>query len=495
MVLTIESSRLEVYHPGNRNPNNQPDFVIPGDHIDTLSLSERIQNAADSASVSLYNDHARYTGQLQHRDMFIFGVTLRKRGPNVPSAYGLTDYGLGQYGGVSPLSREWCGLIRGNIKNSYLGKFQNKIDFEAVDFVFGVLDDRVITESYTEREVADVVRDMVNMKAPEVDLNGVENTGVVTDVFFDGMNLRDAIIELSNHADAVVYATGNTLYFKPLETLSSVFDLDAHDIGEVSISSNDDGMANTVRVDGGTASEIYSQQTTQDEYTTITDTDRVAHQFQMPKATVSNIELWTNTTGSQADMTVRIQADDNGSPTGMENTKLDIAKRTLSYQFLDDDGYTTFSMPDHKAPGQTLWLIAQTNGGEQQVGIDTASGDPAYNAKYEYPVAVRASDNQSVDKYGTIEQVRARENLKTFDAAYSFGQSLLEHSHAPEKTVSGPVQSARLHQIHPGALVNAQFPMGDVSGDYIITERSDQYGENAAIILNTTVQAQKTSTL
>ena len=493
MVLNVESAQLEVYHPGN--DTIEPDLVIPGPHIDSASVSKRVQKEMDKVKFDIHNDHAQYTGEIQHRDRLIFRTVLRANSPGLAGeGYGLSSYGLASYGGRSPpIVREWAGLIKGPIEVEYTNAYDSHLTFDATDFAFGILDDRIITKAAKETPAGEIVREIVDQVAPELNADGVEYNFDQTDYFANSRNGLKAVMDVADQADAILSGTGRTIHFRDPNQIEADFTLQWQDIGPPSVRYNDDDLVTRLRVDGGTAPETYDSQQVQTGYATITQDDPVIQQFKMPKNKVAEIELWTRPTGSNSNYVVRLQADDNGSPVNPSNNREDIAKKTLSHEFIGQDSFTTFLFPDHNAPGRTLWMIIQTEGDEQEIGVNDL-GVPAYRAKYEYPIAID-KEGPTADQYRTIHRQRKRENLSTFAAANDFAEGALEHSKHPETVLEADVQSARLHAVDPGAVLFLDLEEVDAQGRFLVMERDDDYGGDAGALLSSTVKLQELSTV
>lgn len=493
MVLSIESAELQVYHPGNES-DRSPDLTIPGKHIASASISQRVHKEMDKVTFEIHNDHARYTDAVQHRDRIVFRTVLRDEAVgHTGEGYGLSSFGLDSHGGRSPpIVREWTGLIKGPIVTEYTNDYDSILSFDASDFVFGILDDRIITIGKRETPGDEIARQIVEESAPEIDTSGIGRFDQ-TDYFGNARNALKALIDVAEQVDGILSGHGRTISFQPRDSIEASFNLRWQDIGTLSIRYNDDNLTTKVRVDGGTAPETYDSQQTQTGYQTISQNDQMLQQFEMPKSTVAEIELWTHPTGSEANYVVRLQADDDGEPVNASETREDIAKKTLSHEFIDTDGFTTFQFPDHNAPDRLLWMIIQTEGEDQEIGIND-TGTPAFRAKYKYPVAIQR-EGATINQYRPIEEQRKRKNISTFSAANDLAKASLEHSQYPETVVETDINSVRLHTVDPGTVLSLDFEEVGATGDFLVMQREDEYGSSAGALLSSTVKLQELATV
>ncbi len=216
---------------------------------------------------------------------------------------------------------------------------------------------RVYFNAFEGRQISGssdaILETVLDDKAPEIGQSQIEAVSETTDFFADGTEVFTIVEELAVQGDAILANDGEDLVFKRISDIPIEFELargTGGDISDYEVGGSDDELANWVRVDGGTGTAIGDEQTTQDSYTTVTESSRLTHQLSTRKSEIDRLELWTRTTGSGEDVTVRLQKDDGGAPIAPDDRQSDIARRTLDSLFVSDDGYTTFSFSRTHAP-------------------------------------------------------------------------------------------------------------------------------------------------
>jgi len=474
MTEKVAEARIDGFKP--TNSGTTPDYQIPGDDILALSSSERAQELIDSGRLTLENGAFSYTGTLTSGDRLRF-LTRRP--------------------GENSLNHRWTALAR-TVEHRQVGPTIGEVEVTADDWVFGVLDTRDVTDAFETAQISganDAILDTIlDDRAPEIDTSAVEAFTEDMSITWSGASLLDAVNELAERVNAVVYADDTTLGFVALDGKSAKFGIGDADVGLPVVRENDDKLANVVRVNGGQGVEPFSTQETQDGYTTVTNSSRLTTQISHPKAEVARVGAWTNPTGSGESVSVRVQADDgSGNPTNPSSRESDIARRTLAAPFLTSDGFTTFLMPGHKLPDPNPWLIIESDGSTgQDIGIDTSTGEPAYRAHYSYPLDTVASDRGSIDEYGRREATVKRDDLTTRQEAQNHAETVLGHTRVPDREFSAPAESARVHALSPGDVVSVNEPQLNAVGDYLVTEVSREYD---GVNLYTDITAQEVDTI
>lgn len=481
MTLYPTAASLSVYHPGASDPH----LVINGaeDEGDFAGadVSSRIQEWIDTASFDLYNHHGDYSGEITHGDKLVFEWTTRSGTRLTDARYGHTRYGYARAGGHAGYETDsWTGMVTGTLTHTQHGGGQLTTSVEAADFVFAVLGSRLVYDSFEDRQVAGTADSIVNTvvadEAPEIDLDGVATVDQALDTFADGTNLLEFLVEIARESDSILAADGESLIFKPMSDVTPEFELRTEHFGTGETRATDDGLRNDIRVDGGTDYDLDEAQTTQDAYQTVTESNRLTYQLTTRKAQLDRVEVWTRPTGSEEAVTVRLQKDSGGAPVAPDDTQSDLVNKQLAHHFLADGDFTTFLLGEHTLPEPAPWLIIESGGTDgQDIGIDSATGNPTFRSHYQFPVAVKVNEPDSVRQFRRREDAIQKENISTMGAARSIGDAALAHDSRPERELSVDAQSPRAHRLRPGEVVATEFPRLTVDGEYIVTERSDTY--------------------
>lgn len=497
MTRYVVDLELRGWRPGTPN-SDPPDYTIPGTDVrGQLKHGRRLNGLVDEGSVTLYNTGGRYTGGSG------YGGGLYSGG------YSTVDVRDGdrlelwtQFEGESGLSRRWTAMVRYD-RFERLEARESRAHYNLDDYVFGVLNFREIRQSYEDQAVAKapsdgddgILNEILQEEAPEIDRSGIETFSVGTSVYYTGKSLLDVVSDLASRGKAYAASDGTALVFAPLRDLSVDFTLTADDHGPLENQVNTSMLANEVRVDGGEQSAVDDEQTTQDSYQTVTASSRLTHQLQTRKSEVSRIELWTNPTGSGESVVVRLQADDGGSPQDPSSKETDIARRTLTKNFLASDDYTTFLIPEHTLPDRNPWVIVESSGSTgQDIGIESASGEPTYKAYYPYPLNSVIEDPSSQDKYRRRTHSVRDDNLQSRRATTDLASSTLRRRQQPASKIQFEARSNRAHSLAPGDLITVQEPVERVDGDYVVTETRDRYNADTNR-LETTITARDLTTL
>ncbi len=474
MSRSVLDAEIEVYKPDNTS--DTPDFVVPSRDIHQISIKKRLKALKDKGSIKLDNTAGKYANGLGYGESY----GLHYGAPN-PITTGDKIVVRTRLEGEESLTDRWTAIAHPPSYQS--GPGNRTIEFKASDFVFQVLSWRVYFNAFEDRQISGsedaILETVLDDKAPEIGQSQIEDVGETTDFFADGTGLFTIVEELAAQGDAILANDGEDLVFKRISDIPVEFDLArgaAGDISDYEVAGSDDELANWVRVDGGTGTAIGDEQTTQDSYQTVSESSRFTHQLSTRKSEIDRLELWTRTTGSGEDVTVRLQKDDGGAPVAPGDRQSDIARRTLASQFIDDEGFTTFIFPEHTLPEPSPWIIIETDGSSgQDIGIDSSTGEPAFKAYFPFPLNVRTSDRESMDEYRRREVRLKNDQLGTRTATQAQAQSTLEHRSEPRQTLSADALSVRAHNLNPGEAVGVDFPKDRARGTFLVTEANDTY--------------------
>ena len=479
----FEAARVDIYE--TESTADTPDIQIPDDDIQSLEISEKLQDRIDSAKITLSATSPKYTkeGAITSGDRLHF---YAGEDDSVGRAYGSGVYGEGTYSGSAP---RWVGIVRNRTpKREHANKWTLELDVE--DWVFGKLNDVDIRNVWRNTPVATdpsqtvANRGIVNQvldEVPGVKPNGVEPVDVGTDYYTSGKSALDVLVDLLALGDSAMYADGQTVVFKPLSEITPSFSPSPSDMLTYGCRITADDLITNVVVHGGTepAPSKTAKQLTRDSSATVTDTNRITMPIVVEKSQLDQIDVWTRPLDSSEDsLTLRLQRDDNGQPIDVGNTDADIngGKKQLSHEFLEHDGWTTFIFPDHTLPGGTIWLILESDGETgQRIGVNSVNGEPAIQGYYPYPVGVEKSNPEAERKYGRRDASLKDDTLRTFKAARQAANSKLRHSSEPTKEFRYSANSREAFGVSVGEILDVNFPDVDAVGTFIVTERTDSY--------------------
>jgi len=458
-MMNVEDARIDVFKPGNASDNPaDADTQIPVADIDQVEVSNRARDLVDRGELRIRNEGFNYTGAVTSGDRVEFRIERED------------DAGL---------RRRWTGLVR-NVTHEMTGPNKATLAAEVDDYVFGILDMRTVTDAYVGRRIAgtqdSILELILDEKAPELTIDSA-NISTEAAPTWNGTDLIDACSELAEQADAVLYGEDRTLSFKPIDARPVLWAIDENDRGLPTVRVVDDHLSNELRVNGGTALDDDATQTNQSAWTTVTNSSRLTTQITMRKSRIARFHLYTDPrrTGSGDDLSVRVQADDGGAPKAPNSRESDVSRRTLGAEFLAEDGYTAFIMPEHVLPERQVWILLESGGSTgQDIGVDS-NNVPAYRAEYPYPLDTVLTADSSIDEYRRRERTLRNESLDSRNRAETYGAAILRRTDEPARTVEFPAESTRAHDLGTGDVIGVPLPKIDMNDNAIVTEVRDTY--------------------
>lgn len=473
MTRQIIDAELEVFKPDNQS--DDPDTTIPRGDLDKVSINSRIQDLIDTGRITIDNDDGQYTGAVTSGDRLRWWTRLE---------------------GEDSLTHRWTGLVR-PVTYDQTGPSTGSMELRVDDFVFGVLDIRTVVDAFDGDPISGehdaALNRILRVNAPEIDQSQIDPITTEVDITWNGKSLLEAVKELADRANAVAAMDDTSLVFERIRDVSADWGLTSADKGLHSVEENDDNLANEVRVMGGTGVQVDAEQTTHDATETVTEASRLTTQLRTRKSEVTQIEVWTGATNSTENVAVRLQADDGGAPKDPSSRESDIARKSLSGEFLADDDWTTFKLPDHKLPDRDPWLLIESEGSDgQPIGVDASSGDPAFRAYYPYPLDTILDDQTSIEEYRRRETTTRKDTLDSRRQTIQVAKSQIRHSKDPERTIQFPAESVRAHNLQPGDAIYVDEPDERFVGTAIVVEKRDSFN---GVQLTTDIIAQDASTI
>jgi hypothetical protein len=451
----LTAAELRVYPPEKSTP-----YLTVGDDLGVVEITEAAQESMDSGSI-----------EIENTDGVIDGATRITSGDRLEFATKLA--------GETGLTTRWTAIAR-DVSDSLEGGRIKRVAIEATDFVFSVLSFRAADGSFETVDVAEVVDTLVAAEAPEIGRSLVETIGETVDINISGRYILDVLSEdLAPAGDAVVAADGTDLIFRPLGDVEVKHQLTPGDLhAPIDIDRVDDDLITRARIDGGEAHDVDDEQLTQSATARVTESSRLTTQIQTRKSEVARVQLYTEPDATSEDaIVVRLQAARDGAPVAIDDRSSDLARRSLAPEFLTDGGMTEFQLPDHSlSPGENPYLIVEAGGSDgHDIGTD-GSGTPTFEAEYPYPLLARAEAGDARANYRRRDLRRRDDQLQTEQAVQDAATAALRHRSEPTRRVSATARSPRAHRLRPGEAVRlAEWPVSDVSGVYLCTERSTNY--------------------
>lgn len=473
--VTTKNAYVDVYRPGDEDT---PALTIFGEDVAKLEYTERAGYRKDDGEMIVTNDTGEYTQEITSGDRLDCFVEFsgEQYGP-----WGEMDPGEGDIWGGHRLV--WSAMVR-DVTHSRHAPSRSTVDLECEDFALGVMSKRKVYAAFHEQPVNAIFRQVIDDHAPEIDAYIDPSLDDVTTLTFDGKSLYDVLNRLTQRADAVIREYGNQITVKPFAASTPKFTVDDKDVGLTSLVEQDDDLVNTVRVDGPRSNAIDDNATVEDQsrYLTLREGETITFQISTRKSEVDSIDIWTNPQ-SDNEMSVRLQKDDDGSPIAPSDTGSDIARRTLSHEFLGDDNWTEFQMPEHTIGDSDPWVIVEAEG-HHLIGSDS-SGNVSRRVYYPFPIVVRSRDTSSIARYRQRDGRVVGENMSP-EAAHDAVAEELRHHATIDRMVDVDSDSQRMYMLRPGEVVEFDFERDGIVGEYIVVERTDEFNSanvNAAFTM------------
>lgn len=494
MTLPVTDVSLEVFKPSN--DTSTPDLTIRNDDdnpsILSIKIKREIQRDSGSATIAIDNYDGTYAGEITAGDRLEIEIVGGGSGGD-NTFYGDGFYGDGFYGGTFGNRHNWTGMAQ-TPRYRFDGLGKRSITIGAQPFVFAVLGSlgRKVDNAFRGRTADHILTTILDDEASEIDQSEIDSfPNSAIDIEFDGTPLHKAVAAVANEVDAVVSGIGTTIDVTHKDDIPIQWTATATDFNTWAVDNTDDELWNQIRVEGGTDNDLGDEQTTQTNYTTITEGSPATQQINITKSRIDEAELWTNTLGNEETLTLAIQEDISGSPTNSTDSTKDLVNKSLSHEFLSDDDFTTFLLSHTELPDETVWLIARSDG-ENGINIGTdGSGNLAYRAYYPFPIITEKSRSGSIDEYRRREHRVERDNITTSTAAAQVADRLLNHHEDPRSEFSTGAESYRAHNINPGAAIELDFPYETAEGKFLVSSRVDRFGTQDKNVLKTDLRLEE----
>lgn len=324
-------------------------------------------------------------------------------------------------------------------------------DTEISAIVKAILDKQDNTTGQTYRALMDVSSNYTY----------IESTLYTIDVAtFNWKSVSSAVNDLAEEVGYEWYVdTSKRLHFFDPAEYSVITTITDDDLVGSPIISDYMKMISRAVVIGGYENVIDLTGATETTTTTVTDSVTKNESFVPAEEYLSAVFVHTEkVVGSSSNITISIQEDDTGSPSGVI---LPHSYILVPLDNITDDGKTEFKFDDHVTltPGDTYWMVLDgTTSDGVKVGVD-GSGDVDYNTRYPSRVAVMNNDID-LQQYGMYVEVFRDEKIEDTESAELKARQMIRRTvkKTAEITIHGNEIIAgeviRLTIIEPGVTIN-----------------------------------------
>lgn len=477
MTRYITGASLQGYEPGSATS----DYTISDNDIYSFDVEQKVGKVKDTAKLAIDNKKDKYTGVFDHGHRI--EVVVDTAQISDATLYGSGTYGGGSYGGTSTQNL-WTGMVR-DFDIDYHGATEATFEIDAEDFVFATLGFRRVYNEWRDRQIVGsngIINEILTDECPEVDQSELPDLPATTSITSFGAHAIDVIGELALRIPAIPYSVGTSLRLDPPSILTPRFEVNPEDYGTPTYGSEDSNLDTLVRVRGGTDTRSDDAQLTQDGTTTVTDSNFATQRIDTRKSFIAEIDLYTVADRTGEDIIVRLQKDigDGSGPIAPDDDTSDIASKRLSSEFLSADDFTLFILPqkaENVLPEPNPWMIVQTDGSNgQDIGINSSSGELAYEAYYPYPIVVERENSTNSAQWRRRDGKVDKDTISTFDEANDRSEAYLQEYGVPRETFKFDAESPRMHEHRIGSSVRLDEPA--VTGPFVAMEKKDHYEGN-----------------
>jgi len=462
MTLRVLDAGLDVFEVGNSDETrSNANSTIPRSDIELATITSRIQSSRDRARFAIDNDGAVYNSDVTIGDRVQFYTQLE---------------------GESSLSKRWTGMVVDRQFNIGAGD-TNTLTLVLEDFVFAVLSRRFITNVYADGvqlagTSSSVVNDMVATEASELKTAGVDSIPDKVELEYQRTNLLDALGELAKRYDAVLTSAGVDVVFKKRGSLPTEFQLRTIDrMGGFRSGETNRDMVNDVVVDGARETALDIEQTQQDSFETVTDSNRRTEQLDVRKAQIASVELYVKKGPDDQDLLVRVQSDDgNGNPVDASNEKSDVTQAKVPGFDLPTEDWFKVELPDHKLQDPNPHVLVEATGSTgHEVGYDSGTDDLTYRVNYYYSVTPNARDPNSVINNRRHEGRYRRETIRGDAEGDDIAKGIINRRSKPQRTLRFGADSVRAHNLDAGEVVYVDEGKASVDEDMVVFSKRERY--------------------
>lgn len=426
--------------------DNGGPFIIPGSQVRHLTLKEADEDLLDELRGTVYN-----TGGA-------FRVHFPDQGGTEVKLYA-------RFEGETETTHRWTGLVK-RPEQSHALREPQVLDFVAGDYVYEVLRQRQLYETFRDKDAGLALKESVKAKCPELSTELVNTGAPKVDLTSDGMRVKDVAFQLARMAG---YQLGGDrlkrVRFFPAGTDDSGLVASYANVDRLHVGTDDTALANVIRVQGGEGTGLIAEQPTKTAFFTVTDTVRKQVKVRIPKRKVKEVEIWTDpaVTGSPDALVIRVQADDGSgtAPVAVGDPTRDLTRHQLDPAFLATDAFTRFLLPEHiLGAGVEYWIIVEATGpGGQAVGVDGA-GNLTYRAHFAFPLIEEVEDGESIRRLGGLryEDTVADPSIRTKEEAKDRAKLEIAKRSLAERVADFAIRDPALLAAAPGQKVVLDLP-------------------------------------
>jgi len=353
-----------------------------------------------------------------------------------------------------------------------------------------IASNQYVVDSYKDAEISEIVRDLVRKYAPEVDVSGVQSTGIVLDdIRFPYRTLKECLDLLASLAGYEYYVDPDlTLHFHPKGVKSSEITYTESEIKPTPEVIDDlTPVKNVVYVLGGVDLKVdQAQESTDGGHTNLHDR-WLAQSFTPTRSNLEQVSLYLERVGNPTeDLTGEIREDANG-PAG------DVVYAfTISRSYIGEAGWKPITAQANLITGRKYWIVLRKVGdaentyrwyhdgastGENAYSMDGStwtvqqnSHSFAFKTYYGLPIIYEASDDISVENYRRREVVIQDPAIRDMATARRVAKAKLEElrnvrRELPRITIAEPKAIPE-----PGKTVYIKMPSAGIDAEYLVKE-------------------------
>ena len=414
--------------------------------------------------------------------------------------------------GIGSIVNVFCDSVNPPRQHVYQGQVEDvSVRFEggrrllvidAVEYAYTVILNRYVVETYQDKSIEYIVRDLFAKYAPEVDTHNVQPTNMSSgSLVFNYVTLKECLDQLAELAHCqYIFSPDLELYFYPKGSARSGFTLTSDNILQpIEVQESIRGVRNVVYVIGGYELRVDQSQTAIGGYVTLNEY-HYAGKFTPTYNNLRMLALYLEKKGEPTEnISGQIVEDLDGAPRGRMVDCFTITPRDVGEE--GSAGWVSLPLQADVDPGKPYWITLSKSGtevdtyrwyhdasnqgihayspdGENWVVVDS-SWSPTFKQFCGVPVLAQAVNESSIKKYGRREMVYVNTSIIDRSTVKALALNLL--AAAVEKKLS--IESLVVRGLHRlpqvGECVRVVLPEIGLDKEFKIKSVVAEFGAGA----------------
>jgi len=370
---------------------------------------------------------------------------------------------------------------------------------DAVEYAYTVILNRYVVETYQDKSIDYILRDLFAKYAPEVDTRNVQPPEMSGgSLVFNYVTLKECLDQLAELAHChYLFSPDLELYFYPKGSRRSGFTLTSDNILQpIEVRESIRDVRNVVYVIGGYELRVDQSQTTIGGYVTLNEY-HYATRFTPTHDNLRMLTLYLEKQGEpDENISGQIVEDSDGAPKGRRIDYFTITSRDVGKE--GSAGWVSVPLQADVEPGKPYWITLSKSGtqtdtyrwyhdasnqgihayssnGEEWIVVDS-SWAPAFKQFCGVPVLAQAVNENSIKKYGRREMVYVNTSIIDRSTVKALALNLLAASAEKRVSVESLVVRGLYRLPQVGESVRVMLPEIGVDKEFKIKSVVVEFG-------------------